>query len=347
MDQRELLTQARGLEAAGELRDAASRYDQAYALNPADTEVAEARAALLDRMAVTEHGITFRYIPAGTFLMGSPDGDLDEHPAHKVRLGDVWMAETPTSWWTFCNLMGWALPPDGVPPEGIDSDFRWGLHIGNQIRWQYCEDATTRATDWHAHNPQLRLTRGDGESVSAEEFFGSVPRDPEAPWRYERKPMVGVSWTAAAELGERMSDDRVRYRLPTEAEWERAARGGLPGRRYPWGDEPPTPERCDFDRFSEFAIRPVKDTPPNGYGLYGMAGSVWEWTSDWYDAEYYRNSPAADPRGPVEGTERVLRGGSWSDCADAVGVSFRMSREPDDGLTPSIGFRLCREEPAR
>ncbi|WUH98913.1 SUMF1/EgtB/PvdO family nonheme iron enzyme [Spirillospora sp. NBC_00431] len=342
MDQRELLTQARELEAAGELRDAASRYDRAYALNPADPEVARARAALLDRMAVTEHGIVFRYVPAGTFLMGSSGGDRDESPVHEVRLGDVWMAETPMSWWTFCDLMGWALPPEGVPPEeGIDRRRLFDLHVQNQIRWQYCEDATTQATDWHAHNPSLRMTRG-GETVDPAEVFGGVSRDHSAPWRYENKPMVSVSWEAAAELGERLSDDRVEYRLPTEAEWERAARGGLSGRRYPWGDEPPTARRCDFGRFGDFAIRPVKDTPPNGYGLYGMAGSVWEWTSDWYDAEYYGNSPEADPSGPPEGTERVLRGGSWADCADAVSVSFRMSRAPEDAFTPNIGFRLCR-----
>ncbi|RFS82044.1 Sulphatase-modifying factor protein [Actinomadura spongiicola] len=342
MDRRRLLTQARELEAAGELRDAASRYDQAYALNPADPEVAQARAALLDRMAVTEHGIRFRYIPAGTFQMGSSNGDPDENPVHEVRLGDIWMAETPVSWWTFCDLMGWALPPEGIPPEGnTDDRHRFALHIENQIRWQYCEDTTTRATDWHAHNPNLVFSLG-GENVDPAEFFGRVPRDHTAPWSYELKPMVGVSWTTAAELGERLSDDRVEYRLPTEAEWERAARGGLSGHRYPWGEEPPTAERCDFQRFNDFAIRPMKDTPPNGYGLYGMAGSVWEWTSDWYDAEYYGNSPADDPQGPSEGTERVLRGGSWADCADAVTVSFRMSRPPDESFTPNIGFRLCR-----
>jgi formylglycine-generating enzyme len=82
-----------------------------------------------------------------------------------------------------------------------------------------------------------------------------------------------------------------------------------------------------------------------------MAGSVWEWTSDRYDAEYYRQSPATDPPGPPKGEERVLRGGSWADCAETVTVSFRMSRQSrswrsgewDEHMAANIGFRLCRK----
>ena len=96
----------------------------------------------------------------------------------------------------------------------------------------------------------------------------------------------------------------------------------------------------------------MRTFPPNGYGLYAMSGGVWEWTADWYDASYYSMSPANDPTGPSEGRARVLRGGSWADCADAVSVSFRMARESRswrDGtwgrhLAPNLGFRLCRTE---
>ncbi|SEG87207.1 Formylglycine-generating enzyme, required for sulfatase activity, contains SUMF1/FGE domain [Thermomonospora echinospora] len=350
-DPGELLRLARELEDAGRRRLAATAYDRAHALDPSDAEVAEARWALLDAMSVEEHGIRFRYIPAGTFLMGSADGEPDERPVHPVRLDDYWMSEAPISWAAYCDLMGWQPPPHGFPPDTVEQMQGFHLHEENKIRLQYCEDDTTRAVDWHAHAAPHTWRRGDGEEIDSRDLFGTPPReDANRPWRYDTKPMVSVSWQDAEELCERLTTGKVQYRLPTEAEWERAARGGLIGRRYPWGDEPPTPQRCDFDRFDELSILPSRRLPPNGYGLYAMAGSVWEWTSDWYDAEYYKESPATAPPGPAKGEERVLRGGSWTDCAEAVTVSFRMSRGADswrsgewgDHLTPNIGFRLCR-----
>ncbi|RAY17312.1 Sulphatase-modifying factor protein [Actinomadura craniellae] len=344
-DPRALLRRGRELAAAGETRLAATAYDRAYGLDPADPEVAGARRALLDALAVEEHGIRFRYVPAGTFLMGSESGDPDEWPVHPVRLDDYWLAETAISWASYCALMGWELPPAGRPRETEVARAAM-FHLGeeNRIRMQYCEDATTRARDWHAHIPP-------GEDGRRSDLFGTPPReDPDRPWRYDAKPMVAASWQEAEELCERLSGEAVQYRLPTEAEWERAARGGLIGCRYPWGDEPPTPERCDCDRFDRLSLVPMRSLPPNGYGLYGMAGSVWEWTADWYDRDRYRESPGADPAGPATGRERVLRGGSWADCAETVTVSFRASRDSGDWrsgewgdhLAPNIGFRLCR-----
>lgn len=349
-----VLALARKLTSSGDLRAAASAYDRAYGLDPRDQQVATERCDILDRLAVEEHGIRFRYIPAGTFLMGSEHGDPDERPVHRVSLGGYWLAEAAMSWATFCNLSGWQPPPRGVPEEpqqferpqqqagtGVAPTFF--LHQHNKIRLQYCEDETLSATDWHAHLPEPKL----------QSLFGDPPRtDPQRPYRYDRKPMVSIGWQDAEALCTRLSTSDIQYCLPTEAEWERAARGGLVGRRYPWGDDPPTPQRCDFDRFSEFSIRPVRDLPPNSYGLYGMTGSVWEWTSDWYDSQFYANSPADNPTGPASGEERVLRGGSWADCADAVTVSFRMSRGPRSWtdktrgahFTANIGFRLCRHE---
>ncbi|MBC6460200.1 formylglycine-generating enzyme family protein [Actinomadura sp. HBU206391] len=353
----DLLRLACDLESNGDLRAAATAYDQAHLLAPSDAEVTDARRSLLDQMAIKEHGIIFRYVPAGTFLMGSDTGEPDERPVHPVRLGDYWLAETPVSWATYCDLMGWEPPPAGHPeqiPEKGHGRVPPGfiLHEANKIRLQYCEDETTRALDWHAHTSPHEWTGGDGEKVGSRTMFGEPERDdPRRPWGYGRKPMVSVAWQEAEELCERLSTSDIGYSLPTEAEWERAARGGLAGCRYPWGDVPPNAELCDFDRFNDFSILPTHRLPPNGYGLYAMAGSVWEWTSDWYDADYYRTSPGSNPTGPSTGTERVLRGGSWADCADAVTASFRMSRPAvtwRDGewgghMTPNIGFRLCRK----
>jgi formylglycine-generating enzyme required for sulfatase activity len=164
-----------------------------------------------------------------------------------------------------------------------------------------------------------------------------------------------------AELCNKLSNARVTYRLPTEAEWEKAARGGLAGKHYAWGDDLPTPDRCDFNRFDEFSIKPCRALPPNGYGLYAMCGSVWEWTLDEYDALGYAGAPAPTRpsvsyagKGPgkriVDLPQRVLRGGSWADGAEACTVSFRMSRGSVSWrdaawgakLAPNIGFRIAR-----
>jgi formylglycine-generating enzyme required for sulfatase activity len=257
----------------------------------------------------------------------------------------------------YCRLMGYRPPPDGCPPGELSrppGEFDralFHLHQGNKIRLQSCEDRTTRARDWHAHIPPREAPADRG--VAPRNPFGTPSRDdPEAPWGYDLKPMVCVSWQEAEELGRHLSTSTVRYRLPTEAEWEKGARAGLIDSPYPWGDAPPDASRCDFDRFDHFAVLPMRTFPPNGYGLYAMSGGVWEWTADWYDASSYATSPARDPTGPPEGHSRVLRGGSWADCADAVTVSFRMARESRswrDGtwgqhLAPNLGFRLCRTE---
>ena len=183
----------------------------------------------------------------------------------------------------------------------------------------------------------------EGNVVPSPAQTDPAPRvNPARPFAYDRKPMVAVSWEDAVALGRRISTAAVTYRLPTEAEWEKCARGGLAGCRWSWGDAPPDPSRCDFGHFGEFVIRDPRTLPPNGYGLHGMCGTVWEWTSDPYDALAYRGNAPAMP-GKIE---RVLRGGSWADCARACTVSFRMSapEDRDGAATPNIGFRLCRVE---
>lgn len=105
-----------------------------------------------------------------------------------------------------------------------------------------------------------------------------------------------------------------------------AARGGLVGARYPWGDQ----ISCQFANYNDCSenTTPVGSYPPNGYGLYDMAGNVWEWVSDWYSGNYYKNSPFENPTGPAEGDYRVLRGGSWGEGQEFLRAAHRSFNDP-------------------
>jgi formylglycine-generating enzyme required for sulfatase activity len=183
---------------------------------------------------------------------------------------------------------------------------------------------------------------------------GATWRDPEANGVRVNpdEPVTQVSWADASAYARWAGK-----RLPTEAEWEYAARGGLAGRRYVWGDELrpggrpvanwwqgsfPS-ENTGEDGFLGRA--PVESFPANGYGLYDMAGNVWEWCADWYGADYYECGPARDPKGPEEGVERVMRGGSWM-CSENYCTNYRAAARshatPDTGLN-NLGFRCVRD----
>ena len=129
----------------------------------------------------------------------------------------------------------------------------------------------------------------------------------------------------------------LNYRLPTEAEWEYAAREGGRMVRFGTGKDTIGPDEANFDASSTV---PVKSFPPNALGLYDMTGNVWEWVSDWYGKNYYSNSPRNNPKGPSSGSYRVIRGGSWSSSKKFVRSAFRIKNTPLVRFG-SLGFRLA------
>jgi formylglycine-generating enzyme required for sulfatase activity len=154
---------------------------------------------------------------------------------------------------------------------------------------------------------------------------------------YADHPVVTVSW-----YGARAYAEWVGGRLPTEAEWEKAARG-TGGQRYPWGNESPTDDLCNFGR-NVGDTTPVGTYSPQGdspYGCADMAGNVWEWVHDWYDEDYYVVSPDSNPPGPTSGDLRVLRGGSWVSSRRDARCAYRDMYIPAGfSFDPNFGFRV-------
>jgi iron(II)-dependent oxidoreductase len=154
--------------------------------------------------------------------------------------------------------------------------------------------------------------------------------------KFPRHPVVGISWFEAKAYCEWRAK-----RLPTEAEWEKAARGGREGSAYPWGDQP---DRT-LANYEGQGTLPVGSFPANGYGLFDMTGNVWEWVADWFDSNFYAGSPEMNPPGPDSGKEKVLRGGSY---VDGIGPNRVAHRHwyPPQAQYKWLGTRCARNAAA-
>lgn len=156
---------------------------------------------------------------------------------------------------------------------------------------------------------------------------------------HPRQPVVAVSWFDAVAYCDWLSSvTGSRYRLPTEAEWERAARGGLDGMAFPWGNDPPDSRPAYHSRW-QTGPEPVRQSPPNAFGLFEMCENVHEWCSDWYSPDYYAISPDRNPQGPDQGARKASRGGSWRHQIRIARCSARSSIPPEFKYA-DYGFRV-------
>ncbi len=300
------------------------------------------------------------WIPGGEFTMGSDAVGASSHerPLHNIRVDGFWMDETDVTnaqFRRFVEATGYVTTAEKAPTvEDIVRYSRPGARIPSKeelVAGSIVFDPPDHPVDlddvrqWQKWTPgaDWRHPKGPGSSIDG----------------LDDHPVVHVSWFDANEYAKWAGK-----RLPTEAEWEFAARGGLDGKKYVWGDEPFNEQHPQCNIFQGSfpdhntvkdgyeRTSPVKAYPPNGYGLCDMAGNVWQWTADWYLPDTYAHDAVrgvvVNPTGPEHSfdpqkrpPERVQRGGSFLCC---VGYCFnyrpsaRMGCPPDTGMS-HVGFR--------
>lgn len=159
-------------------------------------------------------------------------------------------------------------------------------------------------------------------------------------FNHPKQPVVAVSWFEAVKYCEWLSGcTGCKYRLPTEAEWERSARGGVEGKLFPWGDDPPQSLPNYVERWRT-GPEPVGGSTPNAFGLYDLCQNVHEWCSDWFKPDYYAVSVERNPQGPETGERRASRGGSWRHHIKVTRCAARSSIPPEFRYA-DYGFRVA------
>jgi len=306
-----------------------------------ESSPATAPAAAAEGFIRTNRGSTegMRLIPGGEFLMGT-DGTYGfaadgEGPAHAVELAPFYLDATCVTneqFNAFVNATGYKTESE-----------RFG--------WSFV---------FHGHLNATQAARSVRATVLGNEWWcrveGATWRHPEGPGSNIKQrwdhPVVQVAWSDAQAYAAWAGK-----RLPTEAEWECAARGGLVQKRFPWGDELEPGGRHAMNVWQgvfptrntvadgHYGPAPAKSYKANGYGLYQMTGNVWEWCHDWFDAGAYRSGPRVNPTGPAQGERRVMRGGSYlchASYCNRYRTDARSSNTPDSATT-NLGFRCARD----
>ncbi len=193
--------------------------------------------------------------------------------------------------------------------------------------------------------PVHSVTIGDfyiGKTEVTQAQYKAVMGKNPSYFKGDNLPVEQVSWNDAVEFCKKLSQkEGVTYRLPTEAEWEYAARGGNQSRGYEYSGSNNVGEVAEYEGNNNKSTKPVAGKKPNELGIYDMSGNVWEWCGDWYDSNYYKNSPSNNPTGPSSGSFRVYRGGSWCHDASRCRVANWLYHYP--GSSPYyLGFRVVR-----
>jgi len=289
------------------------------------------------------------WVGGGSFDMGSPDARPDERPVHDTVVRGIWVDRhevTNAQFAAFVDATGYVTIAERIPDPREFPGADPAMLVPGSLVFRAPDRPARSFYDWWDYLPGASWRCPEGGSSTIDDRLDH--------------PVVHVSW-----------EDAVAYaawsgkRLPTEAEWEFAARGTLCCAKYPWGDQlqldgskqnawdgPFPRENQLIDGYTGTA--PVGSFPPNEYGLHDMAGNVWEWCADWYRPDYYANAPRVDPRGPEDSFDpdepgvpkRVQRGGSYL-CSEnyctGYRVSARMKSSPDTGLSHT-GFR-CVQDP--
>ncbi len=279
----------------------------------------------------------FVLIPAGSFQMGDAFAEeaSAERPVHGVYTSAFYLQSTEVTKGQWDSIRAWAMA-SGLGYSDLPAGGGKGPeHPVHSVSWY---DAVKWLNAWSEKEGLNPVYKVGGEVMRSGTQIPAI------------------------------NNSANGYRLPTEAEWERAARGGLNGKRFPWGDTI-THSDANYFVFStdginnvySYDLSPTKGNHPvhndgvqpytspvgwfaaNGHGLYDMTGNVAEWCADWYSDDYYSSSPAVDPPGPGSGTTRVARGGRWNINASYCRVAARGNFSPNMSLN-SIGFRAARSQ---
>jgi formylglycine-generating enzyme required for sulfatase activity len=236
--------------------------------------------------------------------MGSDDGDNDEKPVHSVTVSSFYIGKfevTIAQFHQFINETAYKTDADKDGGSYMWTGEKWEKRSG--VNWKCDAEGNIRPQSEYNH------------------------------------PVIHVSWNDATEYCTWLSRKTGKnYRLPTEAEWEYAAMGGNQSRGYTYSGGNNLDEVAWYDGNSGRKTHPVGQKRPNELGLYDMSGNVWEWCKDWYEGDFYKTSPAIEPKGPSTGFYRVIRGGYWRSNARHCRASFR-DYYPDSRRN-YLGFRL-------